>query len=53
MKFRVERDALADAIAWTAKSLPTRPSVPVLAGVLIKAAVPSPHGEAEPATEVA
>ena len=25
----------------------------VLAGVLIKAAVPSPHGEAEPATEVA
>ena len=28
MKFRVERDALADAVAWTAKSLPTRPSVP-------------------------
>ena len=24
MKFRVERDALADAVAWTAKSLPTR-----------------------------
>lgn len=36
MKFRVERDALADAIAWTAKSLPTRPSVPVLAGVLMR-----------------
>ena len=34
MKFRVERDALADAVAWTAKSLPNRPSVPVLAGVL-------------------
>ena len=33
MKFRVERDALADAVAWTAKSLPSRPSVPVLAGV--------------------
>ncbi len=37
MKFRVERDALADAVAWTAKSLPTRPSVPVLAGVLMRA----------------
>src|SRR5262245_22284367 len=38
MKFRVERDALADAVAWTAKSLPTRPSVPVLAGVLMRVA---------------
>lgn len=36
MKFRVERDQLADAVAWTAKSLPTRPSVPVLAGVLLR-----------------
>lgn len=36
MKFRVERDALADAVAWTAKSLPPRPSVPVLAGVMLK-----------------
>ncbi len=36
MKFRVERDVLADAVAWTAKSLPTRPSVPVLAGVLMR-----------------
>src|SRR5262245_58959824 len=36
MKFRVERDALADAVAWTAKSLPSRPSVPVLAGVLMR-----------------
>jgi len=38
MKFRVERDALADAVAWTAKSLPTRPSVPVLGGVMLRAA---------------
>ncbi|WP_213451061.1 DNA polymerase III subunit beta [Rhizomonospora bruguierae] len=38
MKFRVERDALADAVAWTAKSLPNRPSVPVLAGVLLRVA---------------
>jgi len=36
MKLRVERDALADAVAWTAKSLPSRPSVPVLAGVLLR-----------------
>ena len=36
MKFRVERDALADAVAWTAKSLPSRPSVPVLAGVVLR-----------------
>jgi DNA polymerase-3 subunit beta len=36
MKFRVERAALADAVAWTAKSLPSRPSVPVLAGVMLR-----------------
>src|SRR6266568_3243473 len=36
MKLRVERDGLADAVAWTAKSLPSRPSVPVLAGVLLR-----------------
>ncbi len=36
MKFRVERDALADAVAWTAKSLPSRPSVPVLVGVMLR-----------------
>lgn len=38
MKFRVERDALADAIAWTARSLPSRPAAPVLAGVLLEVA---------------
>ena len=32
MKFRVERDVFADAVAWAARSLPVRPSVPVLAG---------------------
>jgi len=37
VKFRVERDALADAVAWAARSLPVRPSVPVLAGLLIEA----------------
>ena len=38
MKFRVERDVLADAVTWTARTLPTRPPVPVLAGVRIEAA---------------
>ena len=37
MKFRVERDVLAEAVTWTARSLPTRPPVPVLAGVRIEA----------------
>ncbi|MCW2858878.1 MAG: polymerase beta subunit [Actinoallomurus sp.] len=37
MKFRIDRDVLADAVAWTARSLPVRPPVPVLAGMLIEA----------------
>ncbi len=37
MKFRVERDVLADAVAWAARSLPARPPVPVLAGLLMEA----------------
>ena len=37
MKFRVERDVLAEAVAWTAKSLPARPPAPVLAGLLLSA----------------
>lgn len=37
MKIRVERDALADAVAWSARTLPTRPSLPVLAGVVLRA----------------
>ncbi|WP_274560552.1 DNA polymerase III subunit beta [Streptomyces spiramyceticus] len=37
MKIRVERDVLAEAVAWTARSLPARPPVPVLAGLLLKA----------------
>ena len=37
MKLRVERDVLAEAVTWTARSLPTRPPVPVLAGLLLEA----------------
>ena len=35
MKFRVERDALADAVTWAARSLASRPTIPVLAGLLL------------------
>lgn len=37
VKFQVERDHLADAVSWTARSLPSRPPVPVLAGLLMEA----------------
>ena len=37
MKIRLERDVLAEAVQWAARSLPTRPSVPILAGLLVKA----------------
>ena len=35
LKFRLVRDDFADAVAWVARNLPTRPTVPVLAGVLL------------------
>ena len=38
VKIRVERDALADAVAWVARSLPNRPTAPILSGLLIDAA---------------
>ena len=38
MKIRVERDVLADAVQWVARSLPNRPSVPILAGLRMEAA---------------
>ncbi|MDO5499487.1 MAG: DNA polymerase III subunit beta [Propionibacteriaceae bacterium] len=37
VKIRLERDVLAEAVAWAARSLPTRPSVPILAGLLVRA----------------
>jgi DNA polymerase III subunit beta len=37
VKISVERDALADAVAWTARALPARPAVPVLAGMRLQA----------------
>jgi DNA polymerase III subunit beta len=38
VKIRVDRDVLAEAVAWTARTLPSRPSVPVLAGIRLNAA---------------
>jgi DNA polymerase III subunit beta len=37
MRFIVERDALAEAVAWVARSLPSRPVLPILSGLLIEA----------------
>jgi DNA polymerase-3 subunit beta len=39
MKFRVERDEFTDAVAWTARTLPTRPTsqLQVLTGLLLDA----------------
>jgi DNA polymerase-3 subunit beta len=38
MRFQVERDALADAVAWVSRALPGRPVIPVLSGLLLTAA---------------
>ncbi len=35
LQFRLAREDFADAVAWVAKNLPTRPTAPVLAGVLL------------------
>jgi DNA polymerase III subunit beta len=37
VKVRIERDVLADAVAWAARTLPSRPSLPILAGLLLEA----------------
>ncbi len=37
MQILVERDVFADAVAWTARALPARPTVPVLAGMRLAA----------------
>lgn len=37
MKLRVEHDVFADAVSWVARTIPSRPSLPVLAGMKIEA----------------
>src|ERR1035438_2006263 len=36
VKIEVERDVRAEAVAWTARALPARPAVPVLAGMRLQ-----------------
>jgi DNA polymerase III subunit beta len=37
VKFHIDRDVLADAVAWAARALPSRPAAPVLSGLLLEA----------------
>ncbi|MDR2931181.1 MAG: DNA polymerase III subunit beta [Propionibacteriaceae bacterium] len=37
MKIQLDKDVFADAVAWAARSLPLRPSFPILAGLMIRA----------------
>ena len=37
MRIIIERDALAEAVAWVARSLPSRPVLPILSGMLLEA----------------
>jgi DNA polymerase-3 subunit beta len=37
VRIQVDRDVLAEAVAWTARALPARPTVPVLAGMRLHA----------------
>jgi DNA polymerase-3 subunit beta len=37
MRFTVQREAFAEAVAWAARELPTRPVIPVLSGLLLRA----------------
>lgn len=37
MRLQIDRDVLAEAVAWTTRVLPARPPVPVLTGVLLVA----------------
>jgi DNA polymerase-3 subunit beta len=41
LRCRVNRDDFADAVAWVARSIPARPTNPILAGLLITG---GPHG---------
>lgn len=36
MKFRVDRDQFADAVAWAGRTVPSRPAVPMLSGLRLE-----------------
>jgi DNA polymerase III subunit beta len=46
MKFTVEREALAEAVTWAARALPSRPVLPLLTGLLLSAGEDDEPGEA-------
>ncbi|GAB3046080.1 DNA polymerase III subunit beta [Sediminivirga luteola] len=37
LRVKVDRDVLAEAVSWVARSLPQRPATPVLTGILLEA----------------
>jgi DNA polymerase-3 subunit beta len=37
VKFRIDRDVLSDAVSWAARTLPSRPTMPVLAALRLEA----------------
>ncbi len=37
MKFRVDRDQFADAVAWAGRTVPARPALPMLSGLRLEA----------------
>ena len=37
MKLRIEHDVFADAVNWTAHTIPPRPALPILAGMKLQA----------------
>ncbi len=44
MKFRVDRDQFADAVAWAGRTVPARPALPMLSGLRLEVlADPEPH----------
>jgi DNA polymerase III subunit beta len=45
MRFSIQRDTLTEAVAWVARSLPTRPVLPILSGMLISATSTGDEGE--------
>ncbi len=44
MKFRVDRDQFADAVAWAGRTVPARPALPMLSGLRLEVvAAPEPR----------
>jgi DNA polymerase-3 subunit beta len=48
VKFRVDRDQFADAVAWAGRTVPTRPALPMLSGLRLESSI-----EGEPRLSIA